>query len=54
VRAERFAWRPGLAAELRALVPGGASVAADVEQIVAAVRAGGDAALRDFVARFDG
>jgi histidinol dehydrogenase len=54
VPAERFAWRPGLAAELRALVPGGASVAADVEQIVAAVRAGGDAALRDFVARFDG
>jgi histidinol dehydrogenase len=54
VRAERFAWRPGLAAELRALVPGGASVATHVEQIVAAVRAGGDAALRDFVARFDG
>jgi histidinol dehydrogenase len=54
VRAERFAWRPGLAAELRALVPGGASVATDVEQIVAAVRAGGDAALRDFVARLDG
>jgi histidinol dehydrogenase len=54
VQAERFAWRPGLAAELRALVPGGASVAGDVEQIVAAVRSGGDAALRDFVARFDG
>jgi histidinol dehydrogenase len=53
VRAERFAWRPGLAAELRALVPGGASVAADVEQIVQAVRTGGDAALREFVARFD-
>ena len=54
MRAERFAWRPGLAAELRALVPGGASVAADVEQIVAAVHSGGDGALRDFVARFDG
>jgi histidinol dehydrogenase len=54
VRAERFAWHRGLAAELRALVPGGASVAGDVEQIVAAVRSGGDAALRDFVARFDG
>jgi histidinol dehydrogenase len=53
VKAERFAWRPGLAAELRALVPGGASVAADVEQIVQAVRTGGDAALREFVARFD-
>jgi histidinol dehydrogenase len=54
VQAERFAWHRGLAAELRALVPGGASVAGDVEQIVAAVRSGGDAALRDFVARFDG
>jgi histidinol dehydrogenase len=54
VRAERFAWHRGLAAELRALVPGGASVAGDVEHIVAAVRSGGDAALRDFVARFDG
>jgi histidinol dehydrogenase len=53
VKAERFAWRPGLAAELRALVPGGASVTADVEQIVQAVRTGGDAALREFVARFD-
>jgi histidinol dehydrogenase len=54
VRAERFAWHRGLAAELRALVPGGASVAGDVEHLVAAVRSGGDAALRDFVARFDG
>jgi histidinol dehydrogenase len=54
VRAERFAWRPGLAAELRALVPGGASVAADVEEIVRAVRSGGDAALREHVARLDG
>ena len=54
MKAERFAWRPGLAAELRALVPGGASVAAHVEEIVRAVRAGGDAALREHVARFDG
>jgi histidinol dehydrogenase len=54
VRAERFAWRPGLAAELRALVPGGASVAADVEEIVRAVRSGGDAALRELVVRLDG
>jgi histidinol dehydrogenase len=53
VRAERFAWRPGLAAELRALVPGGASVAADVEEIVRAVRSGGDAALRELVVRLD-
>ena len=53
MRAERFAWHPGLAAELRALVPGGASVAADVEAIVRGVREGGDAALREYVARFD-
>jgi histidinol dehydrogenase len=54
VRAERFAWHPGLAAQLRALVPGGASVAAGVEQIIRGVRSGGDAALRELVARFDG
>jgi histidinol dehydrogenase len=54
VQAERYAWRPGLAAELRALVAGGESVAADVEEIVRAVRSGGDAALREFVAKFDG
>jgi histidinol dehydrogenase len=54
VRAERLAWRPGLAAQLRALVPGGASVAADVEEIVRAVRSGGDAALRELVGRLDG
>jgi histidinol dehydrogenase len=54
VPVERFAWRPGLAAELRALVPGGASVAGDVADIVRAVRDGGDAALKDFVGRFDG
>jgi histidinol dehydrogenase len=54
VRAERFSWHPGVAEELRALVPGGASVAAEVEQIVGAVRSGGDAALRELVRRFDG
>jgi histidinol dehydrogenase len=54
VRAERFSWHPGVAAELRALVPGGASVAANVAEIVRAVREGGDAALREFVRRFDG
>ena len=42
-----------LAAALRALVPGAASVADDVRQIVGAVRAGGDLALRDYVERFD-
>jgi histidinol dehydrogenase len=54
VPVERFAWRPGLAAELRALVPDGASVAGDVAEIVRAVREGGDAALTGFVRRFDG
>ena len=54
MRAERFSWHPGVAAELRALVPGGASVAANVAEIVRAVREGGDAALREFVRRFDG
>jgi histidinol dehydrogenase len=54
VQAERFAWRPGLAAELRTLVPSGASVAADVAAIVHAVREGGDKALRELVRKFDG
>ena len=54
MRAERFSWHAGVAAELRALVPGGASVASDVEQIVGSVRSGGDAALGELVRRFDG
>jgi histidinol dehydrogenase len=54
VQAERFAWRPGLAADLRALVPGGASVAANVAEIVRTVREDGDTALRELVWRFDG
>jgi histidinol dehydrogenase len=54
VKAERFSWQPGVAAELRALVPGGASVAGDVDGIVRAVRSGGDKALRELVRRFDG
>jgi histidinol dehydrogenase len=37
----------------RALVPGADSVAAEVAEIVAAVRAGGDATLAEYVARFD-
>lgn len=45
--------RVSSADELRALAPRGASVRADVEQIVAAVREGGDAALRGFAERFD-
>jgi histidinol dehydrogenase len=54
VRAERFSWHPGVADELRALVPSGASVAPQVTEIVQAIRAGGDAALREFVRQFDG
>ena len=42
------------AARLRALAPGGALVRAEVAAIVDAVREGGDAALREFVERFDG
>jgi histidinol dehydrogenase len=42
------------AARVRALVPGGESVAAAVREIVAAVRDGGDAALLGYVERFDG
>jgi histidinol dehydrogenase len=42
------------AARLRALAPGGASVRAEVEEIVDAVRTGGDEALGTFAARHDG
>lgn len=45
---------PDAADRLRALIPGGASVRRDVEEIVEAVRTGGDEALRAFVERFDG
>jgi histidinol dehydrogenase len=51
VRAEDAA---RVAAEVRALVPPGASVAGDVAEIIAAVRAGGDAALEEYEARFGG
>ena len=54
MRAERFSWHPGVADELRALVPSGASVAPQVMEIVEAIRVGGDAALREFVRQFDG
>jgi histidinol dehydrogenase len=43
----------GAAAEVRALVAGGASVAEDVRTIVERVRSGGDQALLDYVRRFD-
>jgi histidinol dehydrogenase len=42
-----------LVAELRSLIPAPESVAADVAQIIAAVRDGGDATLRELVERFD-
>ncbi|MDQ3630488.1 MAG: histidinol dehydrogenase, partial [Actinomycetota bacterium] len=44
---------PAHAATVRALIADGASVAADVEAIVAAVREGGDVVLRGYVERFD-
>jgi histidinol dehydrogenase len=42
-----------LAAELRALVPGGEQVRDAVGEIIAAVRARGDAAVREYTRRFD-
>jgi histidinol dehydrogenase len=58
VRVERFelaedADPSALARDVRALAPAGASVADAVREIVATVREGGDAALEDFVRRFD-
>ena len=43
----------GPSAEVRAFVPAGSDVAGDVTAIVAAVKAGGDAALDEYVRRFD-
>jgi histidinol dehydrogenase len=43
-----------LAAEVRAGVPSGSSVARDVREIITAVRAGGDAAVLDLERRFGG
>ena len=51
MRAEDAASR---AAEIRALVPPGASVAPQVAEIIADVRERGDAALEDYEARFGG
>jgi histidinol dehydrogenase len=56
VRVERFAVGGdpvAAAARVRALAPAPASVRAEVEQIIGAVRDGGDRALRELVARFD-
>jgi len=60
VRVESFGHDPthpadpiGTVAAIRALVPGGGAVAADVAAIVQDVRSGGDAALARYVERFD-
>jgi histidinol dehydrogenase len=49
VRAEHA---PNVAAQIRAAVPSGASVAGDVAEIIAAVRARGDDALHEYEAKF--
>jgi histidinol dehydrogenase len=49
VRAEHA---PHVAAQIRAAVPSGASVAEDVAAIIAEVRARGDDAVREYEARF--
>jgi histidinol dehydrogenase len=56
VAVERFALGDPLevAAQVRALAPGAESVADTVARIVADVRVRGDAALREYVERFDG
>jgi histidinol dehydrogenase len=56
MRCERLALTSdpaALAAQLRAMVPAGASVSGAVAQIIARVRAEGDAALLDYTRRFD-
>jgi histidinol dehydrogenase len=50
---QRLGGPAGAAKRTRALVPDGASVEADVREIVAAVRERGDAALIDYTRRFD-
>src|SRR5256885_11090919 len=50
---ERLGGPSGAARRLRSLVPGGASVAGDVGEILERVRSGGDAAVRDSTRRLD-
>lgn len=50
---QRLGGPAGAAARLRALIPGGQDVAADVAVIVGRVREGGDEALRDLTMRLD-
>ncbi len=49
----RLGGADGAAAHVRALVPDGASVSDQVREIIAAVHAGGDAAVLDYTRRFD-
>jgi histidinol dehydrogenase len=50
---QRLGGPAGAAAHVRELVPDGDSVADEVREIIAAVRAGGDAAVIDYTRRFD-
>jgi histidinol dehydrogenase len=50
---QRRGGAPGAAAHLRSLVPDGGSVEQDVREIVATVRAEGDAAVLEYTRRFD-
>jgi histidinol dehydrogenase len=50
---QRLGGPGGAAARVRALAPDGASVADPVREIIAAVQAGGDAAVLDYTRRFD-
>jgi histidinol dehydrogenase len=50
---EQLGGPAGAAARVRALIADGASVAEEVRQILATVRAGGDAAVLDYTRRFD-
>ena len=55
MRVERFSGDPvAVAAQIRAVAPGGADVRDDVARIVETVRTDGDAALRSYAERFDG
>ena len=50
---QRLGGPAGAAARVRALVPDGASVAAQVREILARVRDEGDGAVLDYTRRFD-
>jgi histidinol dehydrogenase len=50
---QRLGGPAGAAAHVRSLIAGGASVAEQVREIIAAVRSGGDAAVSEYTRRFD-